>query len=308
MHEHSISVFDSNWWLDAVAPGEWEAVEVAQGAGIVARLPFIRRQRYGMTILSMPGLTQTLGPWLAPSKAKYANQLGQQKEWMSELIDKLPPHDYFVQNFHHSVSNWLPFYWKGFEQTTSYTYLLRDLSSMDSVWSGFRDNVKTDIKKAAKQLVVRSDLDVEKFLDVNELTFARQDKKFPYGRELVRRLDAACSERDARRIFFAEDARGRIHAVAYIIWDERAAYYLMGGADPDLRNSGASSLLLWEAIKFASTVTETFDFEGSMIEPVERFFRAFGATQVPYFRVTRASRRMKILLSSQKLLRSIAGK
>lgn len=28
-----------------------------------------------------------------------------------------------------------------------------------------------------------------------------------------------------------------------------------------------------------------FDFEGSMIEPIERVFRAFGATQVPYLQV-----------------------
>jgi hypothetical protein len=43
---------------------------------------------------------------------------------------------------------------------------------------------------------------------------------------------------------------------------------------------------MWEAIKFASTVTESFDFEGSMIEPVERFFRAFGARQTSYHTVS----------------------
>jgi hypothetical protein len=61
----------------------------------------------------------------------------------------------------------------------------------------------------------------------------------------------------------------------------------MGGSDPELRNSGANSLCMWEAIKFASTVTKAFDFEGSMIESVERFFRAFGARQVPYFQISK---------------------
>lgn len=61
----------------------------------------------------------------------------------------------------------------------------------------------------------------------------------------------------------------------------------MGGSDPDLRNSGANSLCMWEAIKFASTATKAFDFEGSMIEPVERFFRAFGARQKPYFQISK---------------------
>ena len=87
--------------------------------------------------------------------------------------------------------------------------------------------------------------------------------------------------------FIAQDKKGRNHAGVLIVWDENSAYYLMGGGNPKLRNSGATSLCMWEAIKFASTVTKKFDFEGSMIESVERFFRAFGATQKPYFHITK---------------------
>lgn len=74
----------------------------------------------------------------------------------------------------------------------------------------------------------------------------------------------------------------------------------MGGGDPALRNSGATSLCMWEAIRFAATVTKSFDFEGSMIEPVERYFRAFGAIQTPYFSVSKTPSR---LLSSYQVLR-----
>ena len=80
-------------------------------------------------------------------------------------------------------------------------------------------------------------------------------------------------------------------AVAYVVWDGNAAYYLLGGADPALRTSGASSLLLWEALRRARDVTDVFDFEGSMLAPVERFFRGFGAVQTPYLRVSRATAR-----------------
>ena len=67
----------------------------------------------------------------------------------------------------------------------------------------------------------------------------------------------------------------------------QSAYDLMGGSDPSLRTSGAMSLLMWEAIKFAGQVTRRFDFEGSMLQPVERFFRAFGGRQVRFPRLTR---------------------
>jgi hypothetical protein len=62
---------------------------------------------------------------------------------------------------------------------------------------------------------------------------------------------------------------------------------------------------MWEAIKFARSVTRQFNFEGSMIEPVERFFRAFGAVQTPYFQITKTNSR---LLRLWQCLKTLPGK
>jgi lipid II:glycine glycyltransferase (peptidoglycan interpeptide bridge formation enzyme) len=218
----------------------------------------------------------------------------------------LPAYDYFSQNFHYSVENWLPFYWKGFQQTTCYTYVIDDLTNLDQVRSEFQKNIRYDIQKASKRLRVHSEYGIDKFLDVNELTFSRQGLPLPYSRAFVYRLDDACSARSARKIFFAEDESGRVHAVAYIVWDERSAYYLMGGGDPELRASGATSLVLWEAIKFSHQVSRRFDFEGSMIEPIERFFRAFGVRQVPYFYMVNAAGECA-LMSARDMMKALVG-
>ena len=283
------SIFQQPWWLDAVAPGEWSAVEIRRGGELKARLPYVMEQRMGLTLLRQPQLTQSLGPWISPSEGKYATQLSHQKELYTELIKQLPAHDYFSQHFHYSVENWLPFYWEGFQQTTHYTYVIDDLSNLDHVWSEFQENIRREIRKASKRLRIHSEYGIDKFLDVNELTFSRQGLLLPYSRESVHRLDDACNSRSARKLFFAEDTSERIHAAAYIVWDERSAYYLMGGGDPELRTSGAMSLVLWEAIKFSHQVSRRFDFEGSIIEPIEHFFRAFGARQAPFFYVSRCS-------------------
>ena len=223
------TIFEQPWWLEAVAPDAWGAIEVSRGGEIAARLPYVVKKKRGLTALSMPPLTLTLGPWLKPSTAKYANQLSEQKALMTSLIEQLPPHDYFSQYFHHSVSNWLPFSWRGFEQTTRYTYVIEALDDLERVWSQFSKKLRWEIRKAQKQLAVRTDLDIERFFDINALTFKRQGLDVPYSRAVVRRLDAACTKHQARRMFFAEDARGRIHAVLYFVWDEHSAYYLMGG-------------------------------------------------------------------------------
>jgi hypothetical protein len=302
------TLFEQPWWLDAVAPNAWDAVQVSRGDEVVARLAYVAKNKRGLTALSMPPLTLTLGPWLAPSTAKYANQLTQQKELMTSLIEQLPPCDYFSQYFHPSVTNWLPFYWQGFEQTTRYTYVIEALDDLERVWSQFQNSVRGHIRKAQKQLVVRTDVeDIERFLDINALTFKRQGLELPYSRDVVRRLDAACAEHQARKMFFAEDARGRIHAVLYFVWDNTSAYALMGGADPELRNSGADSLLTWEAIRFAATMAKTFNLAGSMIESVEHFNRAFGGVQTPYFHVTRYGRRMRFLVAGREMVGALRG-
>jgi hypothetical protein len=130
------------------------------------------------------------------------------------------------------------------------------------------------------------------FFELNAKTFERQGKAPPYSRPFIQRLHGACETNAASKVFIAVDDEGRQHAGVYIIWDEQSAYYLMGGGDPELRASGATSLCLWEAIQFAATVTHSFDFEGSMMESVERFFRAFGAIQTPYFSITKTTSRI----------------
>ena len=307
IQEPSIPLFSQAWWLDATAgEGVWDVALVEKGGTIVAAMPYVPRQRYGFTLLGQPALTQTLGPWLRETEGKSSTRLAQHKDWLQALIAQLPPFAHFIQNWHWKMGNWLPFYWAGFQQTTRYTYILQELSDEQELWQGLQENIRREIKKAGNrlQLRVRDDLTVDDFLVLNRMTFARQNMALPYTEAFVHQLDQACAARQARKIFLAEDAQGRRHAGVYIVWDGNSAYYLMGGGDPELRNSGATSLCMWEAIKFAATVTQRFDFEGSMIEPVEKFFRAFGAQQTPYFTVSKTPSR---ILQTALFLRSLKG-
>jgi hypothetical protein len=301
-------IFQEPWWLDAVAEGAWRSLEIVRGDQIAARMPIVSYRKFGFRVIRQPPLTPTLGPWVRPSAAGAPKRMAEEKNLFNELIDQLPPWDYFEANFHPRITNWLPFYWRGFEQTTKYTYVLNHISDMEKVWNGLQENVRRNIRKARRTLSVRTDLSVDRLLDVVELTFLRQGGRLPVSRGFVHRIDAACAARDARRMFFAEDPQARIQAALYVVMDADYAYYLLGGADPQFRGSGAQSLLLWEAIRFASERRLKFDFEGSIIEPIERVFRAFGALQVPYLHVYGAKPLAKVLLQilPRSLLRNLS--
>jgi len=302
-----LSIFSTCWWLEASAGSDnWGLCQVKENNQVVASMPWVMKQRFGLNLLYQPPLTQNLGPWLAdpPLGSKYAQRLAREKDLMGALIDQLPDYQVFRQNFAPEIANWLPFYWRGFHQTTRYTYRLSDLSDVQALWSGFQAKAKTDIRKAEKQgIAVERTSDIDAFLDVNELTFLRQGMQLPYTRTYVKRLFAACEQNNAGAIFLARGKDGWVHAGILLVWNQHCAYYLMGGGDPELRSSGATSLAMWEAIQFAASVSQIFDFEGSMIESVERFFRGFGAVQTPYFSLTHVrSKRVAMALGLRSTL------
>lgn len=291
-HDDSIpwvnSVFEQPWWLDAVAPGGWSEVSVRRGDEVVARLPYTHERRFGVTAITMPCLTQNIGPWLAPMTGKYARRLETEKKLLGQLIESLPPFDFFCQNFSPTLTNWLPFYWAGFEATVRYSYRIEDLSDLDRVRSEFQEQVRRGIRKAEAAVEIDRDFPLEDLLRLNAQTFARQGLRVPYSDDLVRRLDAACAQRGARRILGAVDAKGRAHSALYVVWDERILYPIINARDPELQTFGSNTLLYWEAIRLASQVSRVFDFEGSMIKPIEHFVRGFGGRQSPYFSVSKS--------------------
>lgn len=288
------SIYSSPWWLDVVTEGNWDIAALVNNDGIKAAIPYrIKRHKGGCTAILPIPLSLYNGVLLRPCEGKYATQLSEQIELMSELIDILPNTDYVRLKFHHALQNWQPFFWKGFQQTTTYTYIIRDLSE-ESVWSGMRENIRREIKKAQRQLTVRDDLGIEVFFDVYVATFERQKMQVPHTLPFLKRLDKACAQRECRQMLFASDAQGNIHAAVYIVWDSHSAYYLIGGGDPELRTSGAHSLLMWEAIRHVSGFVKEFNFAGSMNQAIERFFRGFGAQQVPVIEVFKENNKYKI--------------
>lgn len=310
--EKNIPIFSKDWWLDSVCPENkyWDVVLVEKGGQIVASMPYIIGKKYCFRTIEMPMLTQKLGPFIKyPDKQKYDTKLSYEKETMTELIERLPSVDYFSQNFNYEINNWLPFYWKGFNQDSRYTYVIDDINNAEKVWSNISSKTKNVIRKAEKAVNSFTSDDLSLFYKINSMSFERQNIQIPYSFYFLEKLDNALKQNNCRQMFFAKDGQNRIHAAIYLIWDDISAYYLMGGGNPELRNSGATSLLIWEAIKFASNKTQKFDFEGSMLPLVEPFFRSFGAVQKSYFNISKInSKSYKLLKLSKETLLTIRSR
>jgi len=60
---------------------------------------------------------------------------------------------------------------------------------------------------------------------------------------------------------------------------------------------------MWQSILLAREKgLKTFDFEGSMIPEVEKYFREFGGTLIPYYVAYKAPTALKLILKLNKRL------
>ena len=282
------SVFEQPWWLDIVAPGEWGEVTVKEGDETVARLPYVLQKGR----ITLPPLTQTLGPWM---KSEYRQlqpgntQLSKQKELIAALLGQLPRHKSFHVTFDSANEYILPYRWLGYRYEPEFSYRLTDLCDTDALYAALNKTAKKNIKAARNKTTLVEQPTAKMLMDLLDKTFGAQGRKWPHDRDLTRRIIEKSVENGRGKLIVARDSEGNLHSGAFLLYDEKVCYYLLGGSDSAFRSSGAQSLVLWEAIRFAATVSQAFDFEGSNVEGIENFFRQFGGSRVINYSVIRQS-------------------
>ncbi len=291
--EQNIPIFSKDWWLDSVCGKDnWDVVLVEKGGQIMASLPYYLVNSKGFTRIGMPKLTQTMGVYIKyPKGQKYYKRLSWEKDMMTKLIQSLPHYDSFLQNFDRKVTNWLPLYWLGFEQTVRYTYVIESISLEE-----FEKKLENDIRRRMTKSnengveIIESD-DIEKFYEINMMTFKRKGLEIPYSFDFVKKIYSVCSKNNSVKVYFAK-YEGNIIAVNFLVYDDNTVYYIMGGIDPKFKNLGGMDGILFKSVRFALKNNKSFDFEGSMIESVEKYFRSFGATQKPYYNITKTNSKL----------------
>ena len=295
------SLFEQPWWLDIVAPGNWNEIIIKDKTeNPIGRLAYVD---YGKKI-AMPPLTQTLGIWIAP---ELQNDYGEQKKIINEIFSQFNK----ISNVQHILSPEnsyvLPFKWLGYSIEPRFTYRISDLSDCDKLYANFHKIAKKNIKSAKNKVTLQYNVNIDTLWSMLNKTFEIQNRKNPMSRELVCNIVSACENSGHGKYIEAVDSSGNIHSCAYFVYDEQVCYYLFGASDPEYRNSGAQSLILWDGIQFASEHSKVFDFEGSMIEGIENFFRQFSANCTVYYEIQKISLIKKFSLLIKPYIKRMLG-
>lgn len=191
------------------------------------------------------------------------------------------------------------FYWEKYKITTRYTYRIKLAQSEDELLARMESKLRNVVRKAEKdgmrcELSTKDeDKAIAMILESNSMLGSKQQ------RLLKDRLNQASSDPNAwfLKAYLEEDMK----AAALVYANEGVYYYLFSGFERTQAHNGAGPFLIWEAIKKAKSAGgKIFDFEGSMLPDIERYFRKFGGDLQPYYSVSKAPLIIESILKFKK--------
>lgn len=247
------TVFQEKWWLLAAATGqdEIEQVEVALAGQPAGSLCFVRRKKYGLTMLTAPPHTRILGPWVAHSTQPEINRV------VRDLVAELPSHHQFYQVLPpHSEGIAMAFALCGFNIQTQFTTRI-PCADLGVTWNNINGQVKKRISGRQNNLRLERHADVERFIQMARQEYSQEMTHYDFA--AISRIFTAAHAHDQGIILSAHN--GIEAACAIVVWDHHSLYFWLATRNHANAGRGAKSFLVWHAIKLANAKGLTFDFD-----------------------------------------------
>jgi hypothetical protein len=193
---------------------------------------------------------------------------------------------------HYTFHDLRPFYFRTYGTENEYDVHVRythivDLRDLQSTWAAMDDNTHWEIRKAEKGgITVCLSNDFECFTAIHQHTFERQGVDHDIPSEWLTRIYELLHREGRCQIYLAFNPEGKATSGLFVVWDNKRAYFLLGGSEPAFRNNGSASLALWTAFQSISKRVPEFDLEGCNSPRRGSFKAGFGGQLRHYFWVS----------------------
>lgn len=246
------------------------------------------------------------GLYVNPLLVKYLGVLHERKNphaaHYEELLgNNLSRWNVWSYSFSPEYRNWLPLYWQGFSQTTRYTYQL--LPDGEVIRDGYDSALRRLLNKARRNGLVIREISSQSFAEEIRKTYRQKRQHCPFSYNFMTRV---IDKLEAAGLFYKRSAclpDGTVLAVGGVVYDQASANLVLHGMDRNFRESGANAFVIDHLIDYASHHSRVFDFEGSMIKNIERFYRRFGGQLTPYSEIRNSSLQSGLYIRARDLAR-----
>ncbi|MGP3695941.1 GNAT family N-acetyltransferase [Rhodobacter sp. NSM] len=297
----SPTIFHEPWWLDAASPYGWAETVVRSENRVVGRLPYMLvRKPFGQVSCEMPTFAHFLGPAVDAGKGAPANRALKHAQITRELHEQLPRAGNVYMRMHRDVTDVLVFAEAGMHMLANFTYEIAP-GPEQAIWSGMRDKTRNIIRRAQEKHTVSETLSPAAFASFYRHNVDLAGHESYYETDDITRVCLAALDRGRGRILSATAADGSIAGAIFTVWDATSCYYLLASRSKGI-DQGATSLLVWEAIRHAAGKGLIFDFDGLYTRGNRVFFTGFGGEVRPRYVVCSSTRTYRATMMLDKML------
>jgi len=264
-------IYALSWYLDIVTNNDWHAI-VLDDYKAVMPIPFKRiNRKFLKRMITQPLFCQQLGVFSLSELDIDEFQL-----FITELYNLKP----YVYNFNASNSQKL-------KENNTYkkrnNFELKLNRTFEEIQKGYSKSLKRNIKKAFKnEFTITSNVTIEDFILMKENNKKHKIKSKQY--ELMRKIIEAIKANNLGQFYGVKNTTDLI-AIAFFIETNNRLVHLFSASTALGKQFGAAPFLLGSIIQKNVNSTIIFDFEGSMVSGIAKFFKSFGAENNPYLSI-----------------------
>lgn len=287
------TLFHTAWWHRAWGMEPVVNALLGDAGEIEGGVSFCRGRRFGATALVRPPMSPRNGPVfrLLDNAAKEKSN-SHAKNLLLAAIQSLPQLGLYDFILRPRDTDIMPFLWNGFDSLVTYTYVI-PCSEKDRWQEHATRSARWSMRRAARAAMEKGyQIDIApSFEEVLELIRQTAESKEYSLAQYSDRMPSwwnVVTARGAGQAYAIRDEQGIARFVTLTVRDNTTVYYLAGGISREWRKGlPLNALLIQRMVDDAHQMGLDFDFEGSTLPGVERFFRSFGGELRGSYRVVK---------------------
>jgi hypothetical protein len=263
------------WYLDALCT-KWIGLIVGEYEFV---MPLAVGRKWGLLYVYQPLFCQQLGVFYR-----------RHSDTIIELMIHTALKKFIFVNLNLNFDNAVKNPIRGLSKKKNLTLKLTDKHS--DIQKSYTDNTLRNIKKAQKAGLtceLADNKSMEGFTDFYVQHTAVRDTTFkPSHIKALQRLVHQFLIHSCGRLFLARTAEGEICAGVIVIETDSRIIHLLPAADDTARQHGGMQFLVDGVLCHYAQSGKIYDFEGSSVESIARFYEGFGGVRESFFELSKS--------------------
>jgi len=264
-------IYAFSWYLDIVAKKDWEILVLGDYEAVMP-IPFYRvKKKFLKRLVTQPLFCQQLGVFSLTELKEDTHSL---------FIQNLEPLDIHNYSFNTENTSFLKEKKIALKKINLELDLQKTAVDLEKNYS---KNLKRNIKKGINnQLKITKKIVVEDFMLMKKSNATHKIKKKQLNK--IKTLITEIQKREYGA-FYGVKKENTLVAIVFILKFKNRLIHLFSVSNSVGKKMGAIPFLFDSIIKKNANTNTIFDFEGSMIASIAKFFKSFGAVENIYLEI-----------------------